>query len=161
MVTLGYAGIGGSFPMEGSGFLVPRGEGRRLLACTWSSAKWPGRAPPGGLLLRAFVGGWRHPDLPADTDDHLISLVREELAGIPGFGFVRAGAPAVRRVHRWPDGAPSYRVGHRGWLADVRSACAATAGVWLAGAPYDGVGIPDCIRSAHAAADAAAAYVRR
>lgn len=161
VVTLGYAGVGGGFPAAGSGFLVPRGEGCRLLACTWSSAKWPGRAPAGGLLLRAFAGGWRHPDLLARTDDELLDLMRDELARIPGFAFIRAGAPAVRRVHRWPDGTPLYRVGHREWLAGVRAACAATPGLWLAGAPYDGVGIPDCIRQAHAAADDAAAFLRR
>lgn len=161
VVTLGYAGIGSGFPTAGSGFLVPRGEGCRLLACTWSSAKWPGRAPAGGLLLRAFTGGWRHPHLPGGTDDELLDLVQDELAGIPGFAFIRTGAPAVRRVQRWPNGTPLYRVGHREWLAGVRSACAATPGVWLAGAPYDGVGIPDCIRSARAAADAATAYLRR
>lgn len=161
VVTLGYADAGGGFPAAGSGFLVPRGEGCRLLACTWSSAKWPERAPAGGLLLRAFAGGWRHPDLLARTDDELLALTQEELARIPGFAFIRAGAPAVRRVHRWPDGTPLYRVGHREWLAGVRAACAATPGLWLAGAPYDGVGIPDCIRQARAAADAAAAFLRR
>lgn len=161
VVTMGYAGVGGGFPAAGSGFLVPRGEGCRLLACTWSSAKWPERAPAGGLLLRAFIGGWRHPDLPARPDDQLLALVREELAGIPGFAFIRAGAPAVSRVHRWPDSTPLYRVGHRDWLAGVRAACSATPGLWLAGAPYDGVGIPDCIRQARAAADAAAAFLRR
>lgn len=161
VVTLGYAGIDGGFPAAGSGFLVPRGEGCRLLACTWSSAKWPGRAPAGGLLLRAFIGGRRHPHLPDRDDDDLLALVRDELARIPGFDFIRTGAPAVRRVQRWPDGTPLYRVGHREWLSRVRAACAATPGVWLAGAPYDGVGIPDCIRSARAAADAAAACLRR
>lgn len=161
VVTLGYAGIDGGFPAAGSGFLVPRGEGCRLLACTWSSAKWPGRAPAGGLLLRAFIGGRRHPHLPDRDDDDLLALVRDELARIPGFDFIRTGAPAVRRVQRWPDGTPLYRVGHREWLSEVRAACAATPGVWLAGAPYDGVGIPDCIRSARAAADAAAACLRR
>ena len=140
---------------------MPRGEGCRLLACTWSSAKWPGRAPAGGLLLRAFIGGRRHPHLPDRDDDELLALVRDELARIPGFAFIRTGAPAVRRVQRWPDGTPLYRVGHREWLSRVRAACAATPGVWLAGAPYDGVGIPDCIRSARAAADAAAACLRR
>ena len=159
VVTLGYRDPGVALPLPGSGFLVPRGEGARLLACTWSSGKWAGRAPGGGVLVRGFVGGWRHPELLDHTDDELVALVRAELAGILGGGFAGAAPPAVREVQRWPHGTPLYRVGHRTWLAQVQRACAATPGLWLAGAPYDGVGIPDCIRQARTTATAAAAYL--
>ena len=159
IVTLGYRDSGVALPLPGSGFLVPRGEGSRLLACTWSSGKWAGRVPGGGVLVRGFVGGWRDPELLEQSDDELVALVRAELAGILGGGFAGAATPVVRDVQRWPDGTPLYRVGHRDWLAQVRQACAATPGLWLAGAPYDGVGIPDCIRQARSSANAAAAYL--
>ena len=62
-------------------------------------------------------------------------------------------------MQRWPGGTPLYRVGHHRWLAQVRAAGAATPGLWLAGAAYDGAGIPDCIRQARAAAGAVAAFL--
>ena len=159
IVTLGYRDPEVALPLPGSGFLVPRGEGSRLLACTWSSGKWARRAPDGGVLVRGFVGGWRHPELLGHSDDELVALVRAELAGILGAGFAADAPPAVREVQRWPHGTPLYRVGHRTWLAQVRQACAATPGLWLAGAPYDGVGIPDCIRQAHVTATSVAAHL--
>ena len=159
IVTLGYGAGDAGLPLPGSGFLVPRDEGSRLLACTWSSGKWAARAPAGGLLLRAFVGGWRQPELLNLADHDLIALAQRELAALPGATLPGAGAPAVSRVQRWPAGTPLYRVGHRAWLAKVQAACAATPGLWLAGAPYDGVGIPDCIRQARATASAVAAYL--
>lgn len=159
IVTLGYRDPRVKLPLPGSGFVVPRGEGSRLLACTWSSGKWAGRAPAGAVLLRAFVGGWRHPELLAQTDAELTALAVAELAAILGGGFAEAPGPALSRVQRWPGGTPLYRVGHHHWLAQVREAAAATPGLWLAGASYDGVGIPDCIRQARAAAAEVAAYL--
>ena len=158
IVTIGYRGRRAALP-AGSGFVVPRDEQSRLLACTWSSVKWAGRAPDGGVLLRGFMGGWRHPELLDLGDDELIALLQDELAVTLGGSFARSVQPAVSRVHRWPAGTPLYRVGHADWLAGVRAACAASPGVWLAGAPYDGVGIPDCVRQARATADAVAAYL--
>ena len=159
IVTLGYRDPQVALPRPGSGFVVPRGEGSRLLACTWSSGKWAGRAPAGGVLVRGFVGGWRQPELPALADAELIALVEAELGAILGGGFAQARRPAVSRVQRWPGGTPLYRVGHHRWLAQVRAAGAATPGLWLAGAAYDGAGIPDCIRQARAAAGAVAAFL--
>ena len=159
IVTLGYRDRRVKLPLPGSGFVVPRGEGSRLLACTWSSGKWAGRAPAGAVLLRAFVGGWRHPELPAQSDAELTALVTAELAAILGGGFATAAEPALSRVQRWPGGTPLYRVGHLHWLAQVWSDAAATPGLWLAGAAYDGAGIPDCIRQARATAAAVAAYL--
>ncbi len=159
IVTLGYRDPRVALPLAGSGFLVPRDENSRLLACTWSSAKWAGRAPAGGVLLRGFLGGWRHPEALALGDGELIALLQDELSVALGGSFSRAVQPAVSRVHRWPAGTPLYRVGHADWLAGVRAACAASHGLWLAGAPYDGVGIPDCIRQARETAAAVAAYL--
>ena len=158
VVTLGFSGANGGRELHGSGFVVPRGEGSALLACTWSSSKWPGRAPAGGLLVRAFLGGWRHPELPARDDRELILLVRRELAAIMGDRLPQAD-PVLSRVHRWPGGTPVYAVGHRRWLERVTQASSLTPGLWLAGAPYDGVGIPDCVRQARHTAAAVAVYL--
>ena len=163
VVTLGFADTGagsvaGRRGLRGSGFVVPRGEGSELLACTWSSSKWAGRAPAGGLLVRAFLGGWRHPELLQRDDAHLVGLVQRELATIMG-AALPAAPPAVTAVHRWPAATPVYRVGHRDWVAQVNAAAAATPGLWLAGAPYDGVGIPDCVRQARQTAAAVAAFL--
>ena len=159
IVTLGYRDPRVVLPLAGSGFLVPSDEHSRLLACTWSSAKWAGRAPAGGVLLRGFLGGWRHPEVLALGDGELIALLQDELAVTLGGSFARSVQPAVSRVHRWPAGTPLYRVGHADWLAGVRAACAASPGLRLAGAPYGGVGIPDCIRQARETAAAVAAYL--
>lgn len=159
IVTLGYRDPRVSLPLAGSGFLVPRDENSRLLACTWSSAKWAGRAPAGGVLLRGFLGGWRHPEVLALGDGELIALLQDELSVTLGGSFARSVQPAVSLVHRWPAGTPLYRVGHADWLAGVRAACAASPGLWLAGAPYDGVGIPDCIRQARETVAAVAAHL--
>ena len=159
IVTLGYRDPRVALPLAGSGFVVPRDENSRLLACSWSSAKWAGRAPAGGVLLRGFLGGWRQPEVLALRDGELIELLQDELSATLGRSFARSVQPAVSLVHRWPAGTPLYRVGHADWLAGVRAACAASPGLWLAGAPYDGVGIPDCIRQARETAAAVAAYL--
>ena len=159
IVTLGYRDPRVALPLAGSGFLVPRDESSRLLACTWSSAKWAGRAPASGVLLRGFLGGWRQPEVLSLRDGELIALLQDELSVTLGGSFARSVQPAASLVHRWPAGTPLYRVGHADWLAEVRSACAASPGLWLAGAPYDGVGIPDCVRQARETATRVASYL--
>ncbi|HLJ08368.1 MAG TPA: protoporphyrinogen oxidase, partial [Acidimicrobiia bacterium] len=134
----------------GYGFVVPRAEGRHLLAATWGSAKWPGRAPPGQVLVRGYVGGvGREAVLEAD-DDGLVHLVRAELAALAGI----RGTPVHREVHRYPAGMPQYTVGHLGRVERIRQALAACPGVAVTGAAYGGVGIPDCIADAQATARA-------
>ena len=134
----------------GYGFVVPRAEGRHLLAATWGSAKWPGRAPPGQVLVRGYVGGvGREAVLEAD-DDGLVHLVRAELGALAGI----RGTPVHREVHRYPAGMPQYTVGHLGRVERIRQALAACPGVAVTGAAYGGVGIPDCIADAQATARA-------
>lgn len=148
-VSLGFprSAVGG--PLEGLGFLVPRSEGRRLSACTFSSEKFPGRAPAGHVLLRAFVGGARGGELAQRDDEALTALACEELDALLGV----KGAPVVARVHRFVGANPQYRVGH---LERVRGLERATPpGLILAGCAYRGLGIPDCIASGEGAADAA------
>lgn len=136
-------------PLDGFGFVVPHIERRALLAGTFSSLKYPGRAPAELLLVRAFVGGALRPDLVELDDQALTDAVRAELTALLG---VRA-APRLTRIARWRRAMPQYHVGHTERVARIRTAAAAL-GVALAGNAYEGVGIPDCIRSGEAAAEA-------
>ena len=158
IVTLGFRGPGQALP-PGSGFLVPRGEDSRLLACTWSSNKFASRAPDGGVLVRGFVGGWRDAKILELEDDELLALLRGEMARLLGGVFAGDERATVSHVARWPEGTPLYQVGHRHWLAKLAAAGKTTPGLWLAGAPYDGVGIPDCIHQARSAASEIVRYL--
>src|SRR5262249_43658904 len=136
--------------LAGFGFVVPAVERRALLACTYVSRKFPGRAPDGHELVRGFVGGALRPDVVRLDDTALVDAVRQELAELAG---IRARREIVR-VHRHPHAMPQYTVGHLDRVAGIESRLATVPGLALAGAAYRGVGIPDCIRSGEAAADA-------
>jgi oxygen-dependent protoporphyrinogen oxidase len=143
-VSLAYRSNDVGTAPAGYGFVVPRAEGRHLLAGTWGSEKWPGRAPGGQVLVRGYVGGvGREAVLEAD-DDALAHLVRAELGALAGI----RGTPVHSEVHRYPAGMPQYTVGHLGRVERIRSALAACPGLAVTGAAYGGVGIPDCIADA-------------
>lgn len=137
-------------PLDGHGYVIPRAEGRPALACTWSSTKFPHRAPPGRALLRLFFGRAGQEQALALDDDALLALARRELAETLG---VQA-APRLARISRWPRAMPQYNLGHPERLAAIRRALARWPGLALAGAAYAGIGIPDCIHSAQQAAEA-------
>ena len=136
-------------PLDGFGFVVPSIERRALLAGTFSSIKFPGRAPATRVLVRAFVGGALRPEVVELDDDALLDLVRGDLADLLG---VRA-APVLTRIIRWPRSMPQYAVGHLERGARIARRVPALPGLRLAGNAYGGVGIPDCIRSGEAAAE--------
>jgi oxygen-dependent protoporphyrinogen oxidase len=143
IVTLAYRGI--DLP-AGSGLLVGAREGFAIKGITVSSQKWP--LATGGLtLMRASVGRIGEAHLLQRGDDDLIRLVRHELLALLG---IRA-APVDTLVTRWGGGLPQYSVGHVEKVARIRAAVAATPGVAVCGAAFDGVGIPACIASARAA----------
>ncbi len=139
-------------PLNGFGFVVPRKEPTRLLACTWTSTKFTHRARPGTVLLRAFIGGPRREELVDLDDDALIALVREELRAIMGI----TAAPTVARVYRWPRGNPQYDVGHLDRMDEIEALC--PPGLYLTGSAYRGVGIPDCVKQGQATAQQVIAY---
>ena len=140
-------------PLNGFGVVVPAIEGRSILAASFTSVKFPRRAPAGTVLLRVFVGGATQPDL-FDLDDPAIeALVRRELAELLG----AAGAPLLVDVGRHPRAMPQYALGHLERVATIRAHQARHAGLGLAGNAFGGVGIPDCVRAGREAADAALA----
>lgn len=139
-------------PLRGFGFLVPKCERRRLVACTWVGTKFPHRAPPGLTVLRCFLGGMDDAAVLDESDDAIAAAVLDELHHIVGFD----AQPLFRRIFRWPRSMAQYTVGHPQRLAEIEARAAAVAGLQLAGNAYQGIGIPDCIRMGKQAADAIA-----
>jgi len=154
-VSLGYRRADVAHPLDGFGFVVPRAEHRDLLACTFSSVKYPGRAPERHVLIRCFVGGALNAAALERSDDEIVERVRRELGEALGI----TAAPMLTRVARHPASMPQYAVGHLTTVETIERRLAAIPGLLLAGGGYRGVGIADCVRSGEAAADAA--FARR
>ncbi len=156
-VALGYAASGfdgrGAKPEDGFGFLVPRGEGKRLLACTFVHNKFPHRAPEDRLLLRVFLGGSNDPNVLQLGDEEILRTVRGELRQILGL----TAEPRFSRIYRWERSMAQYEVGHLERVAEIERLRAGLPGLALAGNAYRGIGVPDCIKSGM---DAAANVVR-
>jgi oxygen-dependent protoporphyrinogen oxidase len=136
-------------PLNGTGFVVPLVERRRILACSFSSVKFAGRAPDDSVLLRVFVGGACQPELVDLSDDELRQLVREELAELIGL----RGEPLLCDITRWRKTMPQYHVGHLELVERIEQRAAALPNFQLAGNAYRGVGIPFCIHSGEQAAE--------
>lgn len=136
--------------LAGSGFLIPRSEGRQMTACTWTSSKWLHSAPDGKVLLRTYIGrlgnqSWT--DLPEEELKRIIAGELRDLMGI-------TAAPLFCELTRLPLSMPQYPVGHITHLQNVREQLAEEMpGVELCGGGYDGVGIPDCIRQGRQSAE--------
>ncbi|MGZ8378980.1 MAG: protoporphyrinogen oxidase [Gemmatirosa sp.] len=147
-VTLAHAAADVPRPLDATGYVVPRIEGRAALACTWASSKLAGRAPADTALFRLFFGGARRPELPTWDDDALLALARTELREVIGV----TAAPRLVRVTRWLDAMPQYELGHQARVAGIEARVAQLPWLALAGNAFHGVGVPDCIRSGEAAA---------
>jgi protoporphyrinogen/coproporphyrinogen III oxidase len=137
----------------GFGFLVPAKEQRRLLACTFVHRKFPENVEKGRALLRCFMGGSRDPEVLKLSDVEAVSTVRRELKDILGL----AAGPLFARIHRWPNSMAQYVVGHEERLRAIHAELGKLPGIYLAGNAYSGIGISDCIRTGHAAAERALA----
>ncbi len=135
-------------PLDGYGYVVPRVEGRDVMAVTWISSKWAGRAPAGQVLLRAFVGRAGQTAALDGDDDSLVSLAVCEVKEILGVDVT----PSMSRVYRWDRGMPQYNLGHLERVDRLESEIARLPGIDLAGNYLRGVGIPDCIVSGETAA---------
>jgi oxygen-dependent protoporphyrinogen oxidase len=142
-------------PLAGHGYIVPRAEGRPVLACTWSSSKFPHRAPAGSALVRVFVGRAGDDAAAEQEDARLVDLARRELRQ----ALEIDAPPTLARVYRWPRGMPQYTLGHPQRLDEIDRRLQALPGLFLAGNAYRGVGLPDCIRSGETAAASAAAWL--
>ncbi len=147
-IALSYPAGAVAGAVEGFGFIVPRKEGRDLIAATWTSLKWPHRAPADQVLIRCYVGGVGREAILQLDDDQLAGKVRAELSALCGIH----AEPKYLEVNRWWKAMPQYTLGHLDRLTQLDAALSRYGGLVLTGAGYRGVGIPDCIRDGAAAA---------
>ncbi len=153
-VSMGYGHKALEQLPKGFGFLVPRKERRRLLACTFVHAKFNHRAPARQALLRCFLGGSRDPEALNLSDAQTLDLCRRELREILNL----EAEPSFYRVYRWPRSMPQYEVGHLQRVRAIREQLEDHAGLFVAGNAYSGIGISDCIRTGKAAAEQALSF---
>ncbi len=148
-VTLAYRRADIAHPLDGFGFVVPHVERRPIIACTFSSVKYPGRAPAGHVLLRVFLGGALSEAVLEQSDEHLAATARGQLAELLG----ARGDPILARIARYPKAMPQYHVGHLARVEAVEQCVRRHPGLALAGGAYRGVGIADCVRSGEEAVE--------
>jgi oxygen-dependent protoporphyrinogen oxidase len=141
--------------LDATGYVVPRVMGRPVLACTWVSSKFEGRSPAGHALFRLFLGGAGRGSFVERSDDELLDVVRGEMRDIMGV----AADPELVRINRYDRAMPQYHVGHLDRVADIRRQAAGNPGLFVAGAAFGGVGIPDCVKSGVATATDAVAQL--
>lgn len=137
------------------GFVVPAVENRKIIAGSFSSLKFAGRAPDGLFLARVFLGGALQSQMMALDDAAMAAAAREEFRGLLGV----TAAPLFTYVRRWAEAMPQYAVGHLERVAEIEREGATIRGVALAGAYLRGVGIPDCVHSGETAADTLFSYL--
>jgi oxygen-dependent protoporphyrinogen oxidase len=154
-VSLAYRRADFPRPPDSFGFVVPAVEQRKLMACTFSSLKYPGRAPENDILLRAFVGGSLQPELFDADDATMEKNVRGELASLLGV----TAEPRFSRIRRHPNSMPQYHVGHQARIQRIENALSKLPALALAGSAYHGVGISDCVRTGEAAAEKIVAHL--
>jgi oxygen-dependent protoporphyrinogen oxidase len=140
---------------SGFGFVVAKDELRYISAATFSSIKFPDRAVKDSVLIRCFLGGVGQEEILNKSTDQIVLGVLSDcrrLLGIPN-------PPKEVHAFRWMRANPQYTVGHESRVRQIHSQLAAYPGLWLAGASYHGVGIPDCIADGERWAQAAHAYL--
>lgn len=150
IVCAGYERQAIGAPLDSFGFVVPACERRRILAASFSSIKFPGRAPEGDVLVRVFLGGACQPEMAELDDTTLCRIAAEELAALLRI----SSPPRFQQVVRWPRSMPQYHVGHVQLVAKIQEQAGRHRGLALAGNAYQGVGVPQCVRSGEAAAEA-------
>ncbi|MGA9503545.1 MAG: protoporphyrinogen oxidase, partial [Terriglobales bacterium] len=149
-VTLGYdEKVRRGLP-PGFGFLVPRSEGHRMLAATFVHNKFPHRAPENRALVRCFLGGARDEAILEASEKEILEIVRVELRKIVGVAL--NVEPLFARVYKWKSAMAQYSVGHLERLQRIEALRQKLPGLALAGNGYNGIGVPDCVRSGTEAA---------
>jgi oxygen-dependent protoporphyrinogen oxidase len=155
VISLGFSRSQVTHPLDAFGFVVPQIENRRIIAASFASLKFPGRAPTNQVLIRVFIGGALQPELTDLQDDELRKLAQEELSALLGI----TGQPTMTDIARWPNSMPQYHVGHLDRVARIEQLAARHPRLALAGNAYHGVGIPQCIASGESAAEQIAKQV--
>ena len=149
IVTVAYRRDQVAHPLNGFGAVIPIIEGRSILAVSFLSVKFPSRAPEGTVAMRVFVGGATQPELFDLSDEEMKALVETELGSLLGI----RGEPLLIDVARHTRAMPQYTLGHIDRVATIRERAARHPGLALAGTAFNGVGVPDCVRSGMDAAN--------
>ena len=149
VASVGYRREQIEHPLDAFGFVVPEIEHRDILAVSFSSQKFAGRAPSGHVLLRVFLGGAKRPGQLELDDGAIREIVRRELGGLLG----ARGEPELFRVTRWPHSMPQYHLGHLELVAEIKRHTDRLGNLQLAGCALEGVGVPNCIHSGQQAAE--------
>jgi oxygen-dependent protoporphyrinogen oxidase len=144
-------------PLDGSGFVIAPNDNRKITACTWVSSKWPTHSPTDRVLVRCFLGRAGHEEVLQGGDDELCQLAQDELNSILGISAI----PLQRRLHRCGKSLPQYNLGHSDKLKALGGTMEKLPGVFLTGAAYRGVGLPDCIKQAGLAASEVVGFLAR
>ncbi|CAM3991802.1 protoporphyrinogen oxidase [Cohnella lubricantis] len=149
-IVLAYDARDFDHKLDGSGFLVPHGEGRAITASTWTSSKWGNTAPAGKRLIRCYVGHSTDASALDLSDEELTAAVKRDLRELMGL----TAEPEFIEITRLRRSMPQYPVGHTDRIAALRHELAERLpGIYATGAPFDGVGLPDCVEMAKAAAE--------
>jgi oxygen-dependent protoporphyrinogen oxidase len=155
VVGLGYRAADVPFDLNGFGYLSPQRERRDVLGVQWCSSIFPGRSPPGTVLLRAMCGGANRPEIVDWPDERLLSAVRAEL-----HAALRVhAAPVFHHVVRWQRAIPQYHVGHLDRVARAERLAEAQPGLFLAGNAYHGVALNDCVEQSGRVAERIATWL--
>ncbi len=148
VIALGYDAAAISGPLDGFGYLIPRGEGLRSLGCLWDSSIFPGRAPEDKALMRVMIGGAHDPDAAELDDRSLLSIVAADVEATMGL----TAAPSLSRVYRHPIGIAQYVRGHRARLDTIHERLGELSGLWVTGSSFHGSSMNACIEQAAALA---------
>jgi oxygen-dependent protoporphyrinogen oxidase len=154
-ICLAYPRASVAHDLDGTGFLVPPEEGKLIVGCTWSSAKWPHLADDSTVLIRCMVGRRRDRRWMDLDEETLVSQVHAELVDAMGL----TGRPTEHHIQRWLQSMPQYIVGHQGRLAQADEALLALPGLYLTGSAYRGVGLASCVADAERTAEKLAAVL--
>jgi len=149
VVCCGYAREAVSNPLDGFGYLIPKGEGRSTLGTLWDSSMFDNRAPAGKVLLRSMIGGACFPQYINMDDSELLALVRSDLEQVLGI----TAEPQFVRIFRHPQAIPQYTVGHGARLDALETLLHDYPGLVLTGNAYRGVGLNDCVAASERAAN--------
>lgn len=134
--------------IDGTGFIISRDSGYSMTAVTWTHKKWPHSAPKGKALLRCYVGRPGDEEIVSRSDEEIVEAVLKDLNKTMNI----VSAPELTVITRWHDSMPQYTVGHKERMRDITAKMGnELPGVFLAGASYEGLGVPDCIDQGEAA----------
>lgn len=157
-VALGFLEDAVEMEHEGTGFVISRNSDFSITACTWTNKKWPHTTPKGKILLRAYVGKAGDESIVEQSDSEIVRTVLDDLKRIMKI----TAEPEMVTVTRWNESMPQYNVGHKQNMEEIRRTFSSSfPGIFLAGASFDGVGIPDCIDQGKQAVQEIIEYLKK